>query len=174
MKWFFWVLVGFVLVSCGSTREVTEVQLASLEKAVTTPQFHIQAEWALPLDNDATQVLNLLQPAGNIVNANRVFIDNGSHYIKVFTDSIAIHLPYYGTRQISGGLPGNTNIEVAQKLSQWTEESSKKSHIRNLQFEAKQKGEAYDIRIRLHAKGSATVVVNSSQRQSIRYTGKWE
>jgi len=174
MRWMVSLVVGFCIISCSSSRTYTEVQISTLASAVSTPSFYINAQWALPLDNDAAQVLNALQPAGNVVNGNRVHIDNGTNFIKVRQDSLFVNLPYFGTRQISGGAPGNTNIEVAMALEIWRTEPSKKAYQRNLRFEARHKGEAYDIAIRLNAGGTATVIVNSSQRQSIRYTGNWE
>jgi hypothetical protein len=166
------LLVG-ILVACGSTKEVTETERANLEKAVTTPAFTIEMQWAYPLSSGSAQLLNSLQP-GVRANGNRIYIADAVNYIAVKNDSVFVMLPYFGTRQISGGLPGNVNIQVAQALDDWEARPEKKDNQRSLHIATKHKGESYDISIRLFAKGKATVVLNTSQRQSIKYEGRWE
>jgi hypothetical protein len=107
-------------------------------------------------------------------NGNRIYIADAVNYIAVKNDSVFVMLPYFGTRQISGGLPGNVNIQVAQALDDWEARPEKKDNQRSLHIATKHKGESYDISIRLFAKGKATVVLNTSQRQSIKYEGRWE
>lgn len=168
------LLLATFLASCGSTKTITAEEQKALETAVSSQDFTINLQWAYPLDGTSAQVLNSLQPAGNIVNGNRVLISTSSPQIQVRKDSLIANLPYFGVRQISGGLPGNQGVEIDQEIREWEVIPTKKSSEQNVRVEAKQKGEAYDIAIRLYAKGNAVVVLNSSQRQSIRYTGTWE
>ena len=168
--------IGVLLIAsalaCGGQREITETERLDLERAVTIPAFKIQMQWAFPLSNTAAQLLNTMQPgvraAGNSININ-----DGSNYVQLKNDSVFVELPYFGTRQISGGLPGNVGIRVADALKDWELRPEKKANERSLQISTKHKGEYYDLSIHLFSKGKATVVVNSSQRQSIRYEGRW-
>ncbi len=152
---------------------VSDAQIEALARAVDSTNYTITAEWAIPLDNDATQVLNALQPAGNIVNGNRVYLDGGSQ-IHIVQDSIAMDLPYFGTRQISGGISGNTGIRVHGSFTSETKTDSKHPNDRSITIKTKEGSEFYNINLRLFATGKATLVVNSNQRQSIRYMGSWE
>lgn len=165
------LLIASVL-ACGGQREITETERLDLERAVRTPAFKIQMQWAFPLSNTASQYLNNLQP-GVRANGNRIYIDDGNNYIQLKNDSVFVELPYFGTRQISGGLPGNVGIRVAEALKDWELRPIKKTNERSLQISTKHKGESYDLSIHLFSKGKATVVVNSSQRQSIKYEGRW-
>lgn len=160
--------------SCGSTSALTEAQKETLETAVSTPAFNIAAQWAYPQDATSAQVLNKLNPAGGIVNGNRVLLDSGSYSIQVQNDSLVMNLPYFGTRQISGGLPGNTGITVAQPLRNFKLLTAKKEGRHDLHMTASERGETYDMAVTLFAGGNARVVISSSQRQSIRYTGTWQ
>lgn len=168
-----YVLLVGSLMACGSVREVTETERAVLEKAVTTPAFNIRMQWAYPLNSGSAQLLNSLQP-GVRANGNRIYIDDGANYMQVKNDSVFVALPYFGTRQISGGLPGNVGVHVAQALDDWEAMPAKNTAERSLHIATKHKGEAYDLSIRLFAKGKATVVLNTSQRQSIKYEGRWK
>lgn len=165
------LLIGSLL-GCGSERAMTEAERIGLEKAVSTPAFKIEMQWAYPLSNTAAQLLNNLQPgiraAGNSININ-----DGRNYVQLKNDSVFVDLPYFGTRQISGGYSDNVGVRVAEALKDWELRPEKKANERSIHISTKHKGEYYDLSIHLFSKGKATVVVNSSQRQSIRYEGRW-
>lgn len=174
IKYILFLCTLVLFTACGSSSPITETQIRDLETAVTTPHFTFNAEWANPLDATSGQLLNSLNPAGGIVNGNRVLLDNGSYAIQVKNDSLIMNLPYFGTRQISGGLPGNTGIKVEQPLEEFMVSKIKKDSRRDITMTGTHNSEAYDVSVTFYAGGHATVVVNSSQRQSIRYTGTWE
>ena len=165
------LLIGSLL-ACGSQKEITESQRLGLERAVTTPTFKIQMQWAYPLSNTASQYLNNLQP-GVRANGNRIYIADGSNYVQIKNDSVFVDLPYFGTRQISGGMPGNVGVQIKEALKDWELRPEKKANQRSIRIATKHKGEYYDLSIHLFAEGKATLVVSTSQRQSIRYEGRW-
>ena len=173
MKWIYALYMLVLLTGCRSTTPVTQAQIDAIEKAVKTQEFTFKAQWAEPLDQTALQVFNALRPAGGIVNGNRVHIENGGYYIRLKEDQIFIDLPYFGKRQISGGLPGDTGIEVEAGDYTWEQRTTDKDEQRSIDIQTASNGESYDISIRLFAQGKASVVVNSTQRQSIRYVGTW-
>ncbi len=168
------VIIVTSILSCSTQKKFTEEQSTALETAVSTHQFVITPQWAEPLDQTSVQILSGLQPAGGIVNGNRVQIEGGGHYINITSEEISVSLPYFGTRQISGGLQGNTGIVVDKGAYTWKESTGNKQDQRNIQIETSSNGEAYTIAMRLFARGKATVVINTSQRQSIRYVGTWK
>lgn len=174
MKTLCYTVLALILIACSSSKPATNGQITALEAAVSTPQFVITPQWAEPLDQTSAQVLNALQPAGGIVNGNRIQIESGAHFIKLNPETIDIYLPYFGTRQISGGLPGNTGIVAEDAHYTLRSSNNDKEGQRNITVQTASNGESYTISIRLFAQGKATVVVNTTQRQSIRYVGTWE
>ena len=173
MRTLYYLVLIVILASCASKTVASDTQIQALATAVDSANYTITAEWAIPLDNDATQVLNALQPAGNIVNGNRVYLDGGSQ-IHIIQDSIAMDLPYFGTRQISGGIAGNMGIRVYGAFTSETKTDNKHPNERSIAIKTQEGSESYNINVRLFATGKATLVVNSNQRESIRYTGTWE
>lgn len=157
--------------ACAST-QVTPAQQTALAKAVSTPELHFETEWILPLGNDAAQVLNSLQPAGNITNGNRIYSTDG--FLIIRNDSIIADLPYFGRRQVSGGSPGNTGIKVAERLSDWELQERKKDTEETLSIRTSDGSESYSIFLTLYARGKAYMSINSSQRQSLSYQGSWK
>jgi len=173
------ILIYFIcaglLLACNSTKEYTAAELTHLETAVNAPQFTFTAQWANPLDQDATQVLNALRPAGGIVAGNRVRIDSGVYQLKVAEDQVEIDLPYFGTRQISSGnYPTDSGIQAKGPYKDFKIRNSKKPNLRNLSLQISDTTESYNISIQLFAGGTASITVNSSHRQSISYNGTWE
>gem|GEM_PF-4332482 len=59
-------------------------------------------------------------------------------------------------------------------LEDWQLRDTKKNDQRVLSVTTRENGETYTINLRLFAKNNASIVITSSQRQSIRYEGVWE
>jgi len=173
-KLLIYILYSMLCIACSSTKEIPQEQLEALDVAVHELRFKINAKWAYPLSTDATQILNSLQPSGILANGNRIRIDNSSGFLRIADDSIAISLPYFGVRQISGGYLNNTGIKVNRVLEDWQLRDTKKNDQRVLSVTTRENGETYTINLRLFAKNNASIVITSSQRQSIRYEGVWE
>lgn len=168
------LFICILSVSCASKVVITPAEKDILETAIHTPKFTIDLEWAYALNADAGQLLNSLNPAGTVANGNRFYIQDGAYSFEIFQDSVKANLPYFGTRQISGGLPGNTGINIKDSYSNWELKEVKKDSERTIDLRASEGGESYDITLTLSAKGNATVIINSMQRESIRYTGTWK
>lgn len=168
---FFSLLCMGLLMACASNA-VTPQQQRALAQAISTPQLHFETEWVTPLGNDATQLLNTLQPAGNVVNGNRIYATNG--FLIIRNDSIIANLPYFGRRQVSGGNPGNTGIKIEDKLSDWTVLENKKDEKETIRIRAEENSESYTLFLTMYASGTANISLNSSQRQSLSYQGTWK
>jgi len=176
MRILLYFICASLITACGSSREYTAAELAHLEKAVSTPQFTFTAQWANPLDADATQILNALRPAGGgAVAGNRIRLDSGVYTLKLEGEELEVDLPYFGTRQISSGkYPTDSGIQAKGPYKDFRIKSSKKSHQRNLSLQVSDATESYNISLQLFAGGTASITVNSSHRQSISYNGTWE
>lgn len=168
------LFICILSVSCASKVAITPAEKDTLETAVSTPKFTIDLEWAYSLNADAGQLLNSLNPAGTVANGNRFYIQDGAYSFTVAQDSVSVNLPYYGTRQISGGFSGNTGITIEDSYKKWKLKEVKNDRERTIYLVAMEDSERYDVTLTLYAKGNATVIINSSQRESIRYTGTWE
>lgn len=169
-----YIILVLTITACGSKTVVTDAEKAQLETAVSTPNFDIELQWAYSLSADAGRILNSLNPAGTIANGNRFYIQDGNYRFTIKNDSLNANLPYFGTRQISGGLPGNTGILIDDTYEKWKRLDTKDPDRLGIDLRASQKGEVYDMTVLLSAKGNATITVSSSQREFIRYTGTWQ
>lgn len=169
-----YIIIGILCMACASKAVVTPAEKEELKKAVSTPGFNISLDWAFSLNTEAGEILNSFNPSGTIANGNRFYIQDGSYSFAVAQDTLRANLPYFGIRQISGNVNGNQGINIEEPFTNWKLQEGKNDRERTIEIRAKEDSEIYDITVTLYAKGKAGVVVNSSQRQSIRYTGTWE
>ena len=174
----FHVILCFVIIllcGCGGTKNAEKIglrtqQIETLKNVVDTKSYTIEVNTAYPMQTYAvTRVTNaLLQNTGN--SASRINV-NGN-FIEVKNDSIKGVLSYFGeVRTVNSYNPrdGGINFEGLPTTYEVTE--NEKKQTLNIEFDIKNKIEPYNVIIQLYPDKSATVIVNSPYRTSIRYDG---
>lgn len=163
-----------VLWSCGSSQKAgaSNMQSQALEQLVEQKSFQIVSEWAQPMNTNA---MNSIASSGLLLPGNsgsNISLIANPNYLKMMGDSVAAYLPYFGERQLSGGYGIGSAIEFKghpDKL-EISQNSKKKTHT--IGFTIKEKSEVYQVTITLFNSLTSHIVINSSQRNFIRYIGK--
>lgn len=157
-------------ISCGSQKTVADISsFADLKTFAHKKKFKIEHQWANPMRANTITFIN--NPNFNSGNVN---LTGNTNYIKFKGDSVAIFLPYFGVRQMGGGYNDRSGIKfkgIPQDLE--IIENEDKNYVR-YEFNANDETESYQFFITLYANGNASTSVNSSQRDNISYTGKFE
>jgi len=173
---FFNLLIGvaaFMILSCGSSKSmVTQDQLEAFDKMVESKQFRIESEWAYPQVTQAVQqVLNSgLRPIGS--TAGSINLIGNPNFLTISKDSITSYLPYFGERQMNVEYGGRDNaIQFVDTLEDYKVEKVKENSYQ-ITFKAKTKSESFDVYIKLNPNSTSNMVLNSTSRRAIRYTGK--
>jgi hypothetical protein len=130
-------------------------------------------EWATPL---ATNAMNQISNANLLPmesRSGRINLMGSSSYIRTRGDSLLVYLPYYGTQQISLP-PGNTNgaIQFEGVPLRYETRYNDKKDLSDISFRMKDDTEQYDVFIKVYGNKKASVYINSTHRNSIRYTGE--
>lgn len=177
---YIWILILSLVViwSCGSTKydsvgNSREGQLNELKELLVTKSFKFNAETAHPMQTYAVaQVTNtLLRNTGN--TAGTIFLTGRGDYIKVKGDSIKAELSYFGElRMVSSIDPRDSGINFEGKALSFTTTEHKKKKSLNFEFDVKTKTDIYNVIMQIYPSQRANIVVNSSNRTSIRYGGK--
>lgn len=147
-----------VLSACGSGRNSgTEANLndyRELQELVSSRDFEIENEWAMPLRGSA---INL--------------IGNPNH-IRFEGDSVDVYLPYFGVRHSGGGY-GRTDGGIIYEGIVENLDIVENEERRNLvlKFEGQRGNENLQFFITLFPNGRAFTNVSSSQRDAISYQG---
>lgn len=172
----FLVITG-VLSSCGSSSKMADAtaQSKALDELVSQKSFQIESDWAQPLvTNSLISIANAgLFPPGS--SANLISLIGNTNYLKVQGDSIDMYLPYYGERQMGGGYNNDGGAIQFKGIPEDYEVSrDDKTQGQEIRFKMKNKTETFRVAVTLFPNLNSTIVVNSSQRFSIRYQGQVE
>jgi len=148
-----------------------EVQFFEIKNLIDSKNFSFNANWAIPLGNDISNLGLTLSGGAGIFQGGRVSISSGSNFIKV-NDTIAdVFLQYFGRvffpklNNNDGGIRYDGTIETYE-----VEVNEKKKSIQVV-WTANPKGDFLKFFMRINANGSASVAVTSTNRQSITYNG---
>ncbi|MEO1010973.1 MAG: DUF4251 domain-containing protein [Bacteroidota bacterium] len=171
-------LVGvlvFLMVSCASSSEMSGTldQKKKLDNMVFYKSFEMIADWAQPqMTNAMNSVANSgLIPPGSA--PGQISLIGNPNYLRVKGDSVSAFLPYYGERQMGGGY--NTNQGASIKFDgiprdfKITKRKRKKGYTAT--FDISDNTESYKVTLSLFPNLRGNIIVNSSQRFVIRYSG---
>ena len=168
------VIMLLLMMSCSSSKLLTEAQKQELQAWGTEKAFEIESDWAKPMPTAAfnavanTGILGLGNSAGSINILGNI------NYFKMKGDTITGYLPYYGERYMGGGYNNNIAIEFngipRSKEIKWNEQKQRAE----MRFSIYQKdnNELYDIFIMIFSNKTTRMDVNSSERSLITYEGK--
>lgn len=168
------VVVTLILISCGtSSKKIASSE--ALNKIITENSFEVKLRSAQPrLTNSYAEVVNSgLLPPGS--NAGQIIITGDGNYFRKQKDSVFAYLPFFGERQMGGGY-GNVNGGIEFKgAPEDLEMIANNRGGYDINFSINDKNyhtENYKVYIKLHNNLNASIVISSSQRTGIRYSGK--
>ena len=172
----FILLVFSVLVGCTSSKDlvVNAEKAKKLEQYIESNDFQVISDWAEPLATNGYNALNIV-PRG--ASASRISITKADSHFRKKGDSISIHLPYFGTQQISTSRAfDNTNggIVFDGIPKDYKKSFNDKKQFYQIEFTFRRGAESYDVTLKLYKNLKAEIFVDSTHRTSILYKGKTE
>lgn len=174
MKYLFFCFCLICLISCSSTKELTEAERSQLNKIETlldTKSIAFEGDWAYPLASSSLNQLANYGLLGNGNNAGSINLQGNPNYIRIINDSISAYLPYYGERRVGGGYNTDSGIVIDGLLENYEHIVNNEKGTVLVTFKASQKTEKYDVSMTIFHSGKTDIVINSTQRANIRYAG---
>jgi hypothetical protein len=174
MKWVICVLVIFSIISCGGSKELTVEEQEvynSLKEFIAEKDFTIVSDYARP---QASSGLNSLQNSNILGNGNSVAgisLQGNPNFLKITTDTISAHLPFFGERRIGSGFGSNGAIDFNAQPNNYKVSNNDKKRAVEISFGIKGNSELYTINLTIFLNKRTTLLVTSSQRTNIEYTG---
>ncbi|KKL81341.1 hypothetical protein LCGC14_1995700 [marine sediment metagenome] len=160
--------------SCSSSKKpiTNDSGMQKLNELITTNQFEILSDWAMPL---ATASMNSLANSGLLPpgsSASQINLIGNSNYVKIMGDSLSVYLPYFGERQMGGAY--NTNgpgigFEGIPERMEVTKNEDKQRY--DILLKIDNDSENFTLNIGLYPNFKSTINVTSSKRFPIRYSG---
>lgn len=160
-------IVGSVLAGCQSTK-VIDPQVQNL---LAGGSFEIVQDYANPLVSSAlNQVANSgLLPPGD--QASSISLFGTDNYIRVINDSVAVDLPYFGTRRAGNVVGTNSGISYRGVPADLVIESNEAKKTTRITFTGRGQGENFGFSITVQPNGNSFTQVNSMTRTAISYDG---
>ena len=178
MKMFVKSISVFMLIlvfGCASSSKfsATAEEKEFLNTLIANRSFEINADWASPM---ATQSLTSVANAGLIPpgsTVTRINITGTASYLRIMGDSVKAQLPYYGERQMGGGIynQNKTGIQFEGIPRDFSVLSNPKSNGQTMKFTISENGESFDVTAELFPSLSSTITIASSHRTTIWYNG---
>jgi len=166
------IVLAFGVLGCSGSKIAADSN-TELNQWIESGTYEIESQWASPMPTSAFMAVansNILGP-GN--NANRINLIGNLNHLRVYNDSIDVHLPFFGERFMGGGYNQNgSGIEFKAPIKNYTV-SAEKGYYR-VKFSAADRTGSYNIVLNLYPNKTANIAVNSSQRAAIQYQGRIE
>ncbi|WP_428740354.1 DUF4251 domain-containing protein [Tenacibaculum sp.] len=165
----------FLLFSCASSKNATQVEIDNLNALIQSKTFEIESEWAEPqVTNAMMQITNArMLPTGS--SAGNINLIGNSNFFRMKGDTVAAYLPFFGERQM-GGSYGGTKIGIEfEGVPKDLVISEDKENSYRINFKIRDKNtttENYNVVVRIYPSLSSTIYVNSTQKNSINYRGR--
>ncbi len=159
MKFYSYILVLF-LVGCaaGSTtsadRTTNSEEVARIISSVTEGTLVMEMEWAYPVGGSQVNLIG---------TPNHLTFKDGT---------VTAALPYFGERH-AGTIytrDGGVQFKGVPKALEIKESVKKGTQV--IEFDIREQGELYDVRIMFYDNLTCSVYVVSTQRESIQYDGR--
>ncbi len=167
------VFVFLMVLGCGSANKKTAsvVDSAALDELVLSKHFKIDVDWARPMmTNDMNNVLTSLRPPGSATNQINLMGDGS--FLKIEGDQVAAELSYFGERHMGGGYNSNTGIKFEGVPEDFEVVKDEKRQQTMINFRISENLESYGVNITITPKLNGRIIITSSHRKPITYSGK--
>ncbi|UGU16847.1 DUF4251 domain-containing protein [Sinomicrobium kalidii] len=161
-----------VCCSCiGTKNTVSDARdLEVLDSLVQQRRFKVVNDWANP--RVTTAMMNISGLLGPQNNVQRINLMGNSNYLEVKGDSVKAYLPYFGERQMGGGYnPDGQAIQFDQEATDFDANYIEAKKLYRITFKARKNSESFDVVLEIYANKKTVLMVNSMQRNPIRYDG---
>lgn len=174
MKHLSFLILVFILVGCGSTKEMpTAEKLSALKSAVENKKIKFEATSANAIGLASVRGIDNLMPAGS--NQSNISLIGNSNYFTIDKDTIKMDLPYFGRQDISTSYNGgDEGFEFDGKYTTYSQKFDEKKGHYTLKITLKLKKETVNVNYILYANNKASLDIISTIRTTISYSGDWE
>ena len=169
------LFMALLVLACGPSKRIVAptAQSQRLDSLVEAQRLQIAMQWAQPLlTNSMAQVLNsgLLPPGSNV---SRIDLQGTGYTMTMEGDTVSAVLPYFGERQRGGGYGTSEGITFKGVARELLMEKDERRQSHQINYNISEKGEAFQVWLTLLPNGRATARINSTDRFSIGYEGRW-
>jgi len=146
------MLAVLLVVSCTSTKIATETELQNLAK-VDNKDFSIQVNYANPLRMQQIALTS-------------------EYDLKIKNDSAFAFLPFYGVAHTAPLNPMEGGIKFSEPVKDYKSSPTRKNDGRQISFKVNTNEYHYQINMTVFQNGTASISINSTERDPIIFYGE--
>ncbi|MCX2680311.1 DUF4251 domain-containing protein [Galbibacter sp. EGI 63066] len=173
LPYFSCLILIVVCWSCSGTKNTlaNAQDIRALDSLVQQKQFKVVNDWASPMMTTAMMSISgILGPQNNMQQVNLI---GNANYLEIKGDSVKAYLPYFGERQRGGGYnPDGEGIQFDQIAEDMEVNFLEDKELYRVRFNAHNKSESFAVMLAIFPNRKTNLVINSTDRNSIRYEGK--
>ncbi len=140
---------------------------------VESGNFEFEASWAYPLGNDVSQIGLSLNNGNSVFQGNRVNLVNSSNFLKIKEEQADVSLPFFGrTFNTTAFGSSEEGIKFSGNVEDYVIKKNEKKHKIEISFNGNESNDKLKFLLTVTSNGNTTVIVTSTNRQTIQYTGK--
>lgn len=148
-----------------------EADFTKIKDLIDSQNFMFEADWALPLGNDITNIGLNLPGGAAIFQGGRIDVSGNGSYIKITDNNADLFLPFFGRVFFPQRILGSRGIEYKGEISDYEVEFNERKKNTLIKFNAKSETDFFKFIMTISATGNTNVSVNSTNRQTISYDG---
>lgn len=153
-------------------KEKTAKEFEETKALIASGNFQFEANWATPLGNDATNIGRSLPGGSAIFKGGRVDVSNNDNHVKINQNNADLFLPYFGRVFFPKRINNERGILYKGQMKNYKVDVKEKKQRISIKFECDSPGDFLKFSYSITSGGSAILSVNSTNRQTISYTGK--
>lgn len=170
----FSLTVVLILSNCGSSQSILKASQykVTVDSLIENREFKVVNQWALPTMSSSMMELSSSGIMGPGNTAQRIDLSGNTSFLEIKGDSVRAILPYFGVRQMGGGYnsdgEGIRFEQVVENIS-FDYDDAKDRYM--IKFRANNGSESFELILYVFSNKKSSLLVNSSQRDVIRYEG---
>lgn len=145
-------VILFIIAACSTTK-VTQERSNEVTRKIQSKEYTVQANYAQPM------------------RGKQIYL-NHNYDLKIKNDSAFAFLPYFGVAYSAPYGGGEGGIKFSEPVKDYTANPNKRNDGWDIRFKIDAREHNYDIFMTVFNNGSATITVNSYQRDPISFSGK--
>ncbi len=174
MRYILNILLALFLFGCATKNKVvSESDLNALKDVVYNKTIEFKAKQANPLvtpfsiDNGSLLIL------GN--NSHYINLTNVENHVHLDADRISMKLPFFGQHNLVNNYNGQkVNLNLDQPIQGKTITYNPRKKAYTISMWVKGDEEALELKYTLYANNNASLIVDSTHRNTITYNGEWK
>ncbi|ARV08544.1 hypothetical protein BTO05_02400 [Winogradskyella sp. PC-19] len=152
-------------------KERLKEEYNSKKELIDSGKYMFEARWANPLGNEVANIGQNIPGGAAIFQGGRVDVSSNENFVNINDKKADLFLPYFGRVFFPKRINNQGGIKYQGDITNYRVNINDNKKVIMIKFGAKTENDYLKFAYRIISGGSATLTVNSTNRQTISYNG---